>query len=128
MLAETQRQCCDCLVKFLTHILPAFLSRPQMLVSAVLIHGVWSAGWVAYRPFNLPTARAMLPLSLCYNANVAFALASLAGVNIPMYIALKRLTPLAVLVTGFFRGKAKPPLQVGGRGGSEDDEKIGLSV
>ena len=109
-------------------MLPSFLSCPQMLVSAVLIHGLWSAGWVAYRPFNLATARAMLPLSLCYNANVAFALASLAGVNIPMYIALKRLTPLAVLVTGFFRGKAKPPLQVGGRGGSEDDEKIGLSV
>ncbi|KAI3962277.1 hypothetical protein MKW92_045814, partial [Papaver armeniacum] len=40
-------------------------------------------------------------VSLFYNANVAFALASLKGVNIPMYIALKRLTPLAVLVAGF---------------------------
>jgi len=36
-------------------------------------------------------------VSLFYNANVAFALASLKGVNIPIYIALKRLTPLAVV-------------------------------
>ncbi|KAH7282732.1 hypothetical protein KP509_35G045400 [Ceratopteris richardii] len=58
------------------------------------------------------TSKRLLPLSLFYNANVAFALASLKGVNIPMYIALKRLTPLAVLIVGLFLGKSKPSSQV----------------
>ncbi|EHA8589518.1 putative UDP-galactose/UDP-glucose transporter 7 [Cocos nucifera] len=60
----------------------------------------------------MATAKKLLPVSVFYNANVAFALASLKGVNIPMYIALKRLTPLAVLVAGSFSGKARPPTQV----------------
>lgn len=60
----------------------------------------------------MTTAKKLLPISVFYNANVAFALASLKGVNIPMYIALKRLTPLAVLVAGLFQGKGKPSTQV----------------
>lgn len=64
------------------------------------------------KDLNLITAKKLLPLSIFYNANVAFALASLKGVNIPMYIALKRLTPLAVLVAGYFSGKGRPPVQV----------------
>lgn len=64
------------------------------------------------KDFSMATGRKLLPLSIFYNANVAFALASLKGVNIPMYIAIKRLTPLAVLVAGCLRGKGKPPTQV----------------
>jgi len=60
----------------------------------------------------MQTAKRLLPVSLFYNANVAFALASLRGVNIPMYIAIKRLTPLAVLIAGIFSGKGKPTTQV----------------
>lgn len=60
----------------------------------------------------MATARQLLPVSIFYNANVAFALASLKGVNIPMYIAIKRLTPLAVLVAGCFSGKGRPTTQV----------------
>jgi len=59
----------------------------------------------------LITAKKLLPVSIFYNANVGFALASLKGVNIPMYIAIKRITPLAVLVSGCIRGKGKPPTQ-----------------
>ncbi|CAI5525038.1 unnamed protein product [Closterium sp. Naga37s-1] len=84
----------------------------QMIATTALIYGCGKLEWIAMRPFSLSTARRLLPLSFFYNANVAFALASLQGVNIPMYIALKRLTPMAVLITGFFTGKSKPPLQV----------------
>ncbi|XP_072996031.1 UDP-galactose/UDP-glucose transporter 7 isoform X1 [Typha latifolia] len=84
----------------------------QQLATALLIHCGRVMGYTKRRGFNIVTAKKLLPVSLFYNANVAFALASLKGVNIPMYIALKRLTPLAVLVTGFFRGKGKPPVQV----------------
>ncbi|CAI5514770.1 unnamed protein product [Closterium sp. Naga37s-1] len=84
----------------------------QMIATTALIYGCGKLEWITMRPFSLSTARRLLPLSFFYNANVAFALASLQGVNIPMYIALKRLTPMAVLITGFFTGKAKQPLQV----------------
>lgn len=70
-------------------------------------------GYTKARAVDMGIAKKLLPVSLFYNANVAFALASLKGVNIPMYIAIKRLTPLAVLVAGCFLGKAKPTLQVG---------------
>lgn len=59
-----------------------------------------------------PLLKSFLPVSIFYNANVAFALASLKGVNIPMYIAIKRLTPLAVLIAGYLFGKGKPTTQV----------------
>uniref|UniRef100_A0A803QSJ9 Uncharacterized protein n=1 Tax=Cannabis sativa TaxID=3483 RepID=A0A803QSJ9_CANSA len=63
----------------------------------------------------MSTAKKLLPVSLFYNANVAFALASLKGVNIPMYIAIKGLTPLAVLIDGFFSGKGRPTTQIHAR-------------
>lgn len=84
----------------------------QMAATAALIHLGARLQWVAMRPFSPATARRLLPLSFFYNANVAFALASLRGVNIPMYIALKRLTPMAVMLTGACTGKARPTTQV----------------
>lgn len=69
-------------------------------------------GYSKSRGLNIETAKKLFWVSLFYNGNVAFALASLRGVNIPMYIAIKRLTPLAVLIAGFFRGKGRPTTQV----------------
>lgn len=83
------------------------------MATALLIHLGRVMGYTKVSSVNLATAKKLFPLSLFYNANVAFALASLKGVNIPMYIALKRLTPLAVLMTGFFSGKGRPQMQVG---------------
>lgn len=84
----------------------------QQLATALLIHFGRVMGYTRAKGINMTTAKKLLPVSLFYNANVAFALASLKGVNIPMYIALKRLTPLAVLVAGYFSGKGKPSTQV----------------
>lgn len=69
-------------------------------------------GYTRAKGVDIATAKQLLPVSIFYNANVAFALASLKGVNIPMYIAIKRLTPLAVLVAGCFLGKGRPTTQV----------------
>lgn len=79
-------------------------------------------GYTRARGLNAETAKKLFPVSLFYNANVGFALASLKGVNIPMYIAIKRLTPLAVLVAGFFTGKAKPTTQV------SDQDILGIII
>ncbi|GLT85179.1 hypothetical protein SLE2022_033750 [Rubroshorea leprosula] len=84
----------------------------QQLATTFLIHFGRQFGYTKARGVDMITARRLLPVSLFYNANVAFALASLKGVNIPMYIAIKRLTPLAVLIAGFFSGKGKPTTQV----------------
>ncbi|ERN07201.1 hypothetical protein AMTR_s00019p00170070 [Amborella trichopoda] len=84
----------------------------QQFGTTLLIHFGRVFGFIQAKDVNLRTAKKLLPISLFYNANVAFALASLKGVNIPMYIALKRLTPLAVLVAGFFSGKGRPATQV----------------
>ncbi|KAG7020331.1 UDP-galactose/UDP-glucose transporter 7 [Cucurbita argyrosperma subsp. argyrosperma] len=84
----------------------------QQLATTLLIHFGRSMGYTKSKGLDMQTARRILPVSLFYNANVAFALASLKGVNIPMYIAIKRLTPLAVLIAGFFSGKARPTTQV----------------
>lgn len=84
----------------------------QQIATALLIHFGQVLGISKRKDFNLITAKKLLPVSIFYNANVGFALASLKGVNIPMYIAIKRITPLAVLVAGCIRGKGKPPTQV----------------
>lgn len=84
----------------------------QQIATALLIHIGRVTGYTKTKALSLDTAKKLLWVSLFYNANVAFALASLKGVNIPMYIAIKRLTPLAVLVAGFFTGKKRPSRQV----------------
>ncbi|KDP33466.1 hypothetical protein JCGZ_07037 [Jatropha curcas] len=84
----------------------------QQLATALLIHFGRQMGFTKAKELDMQTAKRLLPVSLFYNANVAFALASLKGVNIPMYIAIKRLTPLAVLIAGFFSGKGRPTTQV----------------
>ncbi|XP_027942209.1 UDP-galactose/UDP-glucose transporter 7 [Vigna unguiculata] len=84
----------------------------QQLATSLLIHAGRRMGFTKARGLEMATAKRLLPLSIFYNANVAFALASLKGVNIPMYIAIKRLTPLAVLIAGYFSGKGRPTYQV----------------
>ncbi|CAF1711854.1 hypothetical protein Bca4012_007852 [Brassica carinata] len=84
----------------------------QQLATSLFIHCGRRMGYTRARGIDLATAKKLLPVSIFYNANVAFALASLKGVNIPMYIAIKRLTPLAVLIAGYLFGKGKPTTQV----------------
>lgn len=96
----------------LTKLLLLFLICYQQLATTLLIHFARVMGYTKATGFNVETAKRLILVSLFYNANVAFALASLKGVNIPMYIAIKRLTPLAVLVAGYFSGKGIPTIQV----------------
>ncbi|PWA94131.1 sugar phosphate transporter domain-containing protein [Artemisia annua] len=84
----------------------------QQVATALLIHLGRVTGWTRAKALNVDTAKKLVLVSLFYNANVAFALASLKGVNIPMYIAIKRLTPLAVLIAGLFYKKGKHSKQV----------------
>lgn len=89
-----------------------FFEIYQQLATALLIHLGRVMGYTKAKGLNIATAKKLILVSLFYNANVGFALASLKGVNIPMYIAIKRLTPLAVLISGYFYGKGRPSTQV----------------
>ncbi|KAL5075590.1 hypothetical protein RYX36_014574, partial [Vicia faba] len=83
----------------------------QQLFTTMLIHFGRKMGYARARGVDMETAKQLFPVSFFYNANVAFALASLKGVNIPMYIAIKRLTPLVVLIVRCFMGKGRPTTQ-----------------
>ncbi|KAF2302815.1 hypothetical protein GH714_008551 [Hevea brasiliensis] len=69
----------------------AILMHNWQLATALIIHFGLQMGYTKARGVDMQTAKRLLPVSLFYNANVAFALASLKGFNIPMYIAIKRL-------------------------------------
>ena len=57
------------------------------------------AGYVHIPAVHRQRAWSLMPVTLLYVGNVAFALMSLQNLNIPMYNTLKRMTPVIVLVT-----------------------------
>ena len=56
-------------------------------------------GYVYFPAVHKQHAWSLMPVTLLYVGNVAFALMSLQNLNIPMYNTLKRMTPVIVLVT-----------------------------
>eukprot|EP00898_Chlorokybus_atmophyticus_P005077 jgi/Chlat1/5570/Chrsp369S05364 len=79
---------------------PNFLLLLQMVVALLTVYALKTIGTLRLEPFTRQRARALAPVAILYNANVAFALASLSSLNIPMYNVLKRLTPCVVLAMG----------------------------
>jgi len=49
----------------------------------LVMFGLRAAGTVKFAPINRDRAKKLLPVAILYNANVAFALASLAKVSVP---------------------------------------------
>ena len=69
----------------------------QTFTSAQSIH-VQVGGNVNFPAVHRQCAWSLMPVTLLYVGNVAFALMSLQNLNIPMYNTLKRMTPVIVLV------------------------------
>eukprot|EP01065_Artemidia_motanka_P019696 TRINITY_DN23503_c0_g1_i1.p1 TRINITY_DN23503_c0_g1~~TRINITY_DN23503_c0_g1_i1.p1 ORF type:complete len:355 (+),score=127.35 TRINITY_DN23503_c0_g1_i1:59-1066(+) len=84
----------------------------QMLLTLVGVLLCHRLRVVKLRPFSVEAVRSAAPVAFFYNANVAFSLAALAGMNIPMYQTLKRTTPCIVLVVSSLMKRAWPPPQV----------------
>ena len=53
---------------------------------------------VALEPYSFERGKSFILASLFYAANCILALSALSGMNIPMYGAVKRCAPLAILV------------------------------
>lgn len=80
-------------------------------------HTLWYSHGIIHKSQRAYSERAkkIVIVSLVYNANVAFALVSMKGVNISMYIAVRRLTSLVILIVGLFIGKRKPTIRLPAR-------------
>jgi solute carrier family 35 protein len=75
-----------------------FILLAQMVATVVLMSLLRDVlGVVSFPAINPAQARRLAPVAILYNANVAFALASLGRVSIPTYNAVKRLTPAVVM-------------------------------
>ena len=83
----------------------------QMGASLLIIQILSVFGLVSLSPWNWKRARQLLPITLLYTANTGFALAGLKSLNIPMYNALKRLSPILVLILKAAMGKKPPSLE-----------------
>ena len=87
---------------------PNVLLLAQMLVALMVLFLMRIFGLVAREHLSISKAKELAPVALLYTANVGFALASLAKLNVPMYNTLKRATPLVVLAWGVV-GEGKYP-------------------
>ncbi|KAL3693671.1 hypothetical protein R1sor_007322 [Riccia sorocarpa] len=84
----------------------------QMAATVALIYLGKFVNVFTIQPLNLTAARNLMPVVFFYNANVAFALAGLQALNIPVFNALKRLTPVLIVAAKYFIGDAIPSRHV----------------
>ncbi len=74
-----------------------------MLVTVILLDGLRLSGRLSSSQLSAYTAREgllFLPASLCFALHSTLSLSALHGMNIPMYGAIKRCTPLVNLALG----------------------------
>jgi hypothetical protein len=84
----------------------------QMVASILVVYAMKACGLANVQPFQLRAAKELLPVVFFYNTNVAFALAAVKSLSIPVYHVLKRLTPVMVLVAKFILGGALPSKEI----------------
>mmetsp|Transcript_5475 Transcript_5475/g.14233 ORF Transcript_5475/g.14233 Transcript_5475/m.14233 type:complete len:382 (-) Transcript_5475:149-1294(-) len=70
----------------------------QMVTTVLVILPLWIAHVVVFPPFSWAMAKQLMPITVFYTSNTAFALLGLQSMNIPMFSTLKRLTPMIVLL------------------------------
>jgi len=85
-----------------------FLLLAQMCLTVLVLGALRAANQVSFPRVNVATAKKLAPVAILYNANVAFALASLSKVSVPTYNTLKRLTPAVVLLANKTLRPQKP--------------------
>ncbi|KAG6557127.1 hypothetical protein Mapa_001054 [Marchantia paleacea] len=84
----------------------------QMAATVAIIYLGKFLTLLSIQPLNLVSVKTLLPVVFFYNANVAFALAGLQALNIPVFNALKRLTPVLIVAAKYFIGDAIPSRHV----------------
>lgn len=83
-----------------------------MGVSIIIVYVMKAWGLTTVKPLQVNSAKSLLPVVFFYNTNVAFALAAVRALSIPVYHVLKRLTPVMVLVGKFLIGGNPPSKEI----------------
>lgn len=78
--------------------LPTVLLLLQMTATIAILYPLLCTKVLNFDPWSLSRFRQLLGISVFYTANTSFALFGLRGMNLPMYTAVKRLTPMTILV------------------------------
>ncbi|WIA40554.1 hypothetical protein OEZ86_013896 [Tetradesmus obliquus] len=78
--------------------LPTVVLLVQMASTMVILYPLLLAHVLNFSLFNPRRFKSLLGISFLYTANTAFALFGLKGMNLPMYTAIKRLTPMTILI------------------------------
>ncbi|GAX76988.1 hypothetical protein CEUSTIGMA_g4435.t1 [Chlamydomonas eustigma] len=86
----------------------------QMLASALIVMALKSLEFVTFELWSVHRGRQLFGITLFYVANTALSLGGLAKINIPIYTALKRLTPIFVLLFKLLTTQQLPPWRVSG--------------
>ena len=69
-------------------------------------------GIVIVQLLHMKTAKALLPVVFYYDTHIAFALAAVRSLSIPVYHVLKRLTPVMVLLGKWLMGGGTPSKEI----------------
>ncbi|XP_059082268.1 uncharacterized protein LOC131879833 isoform X2 [Tigriopus californicus] len=77
---------------------PYLIMTCQMVVTVKFLDLLRHFGCHDLKPYSFQTAHDFLPASLCFALHSTLSLTALHGMNIPMYGAIKRCTPLVNLI------------------------------
>ena len=69
-----------------------------MILSVLGLYALRSTNRITIPPFTLRDGLEFVPASFCFALHSTLSLSALHGMNIPMYQAVKRCTPLVTLV------------------------------
>jgi solute carrier family 35 protein len=78
--------------------LPTVVLLLQMVATLAILYPFLRAGVLTFPMFQYARFVQLLGLGMLYTSNIAFALFGLKTLNLPMYTALKLLTPATTLV------------------------------
>jgi len=77
---------------------PFFIMVCQMVTTIIFLDTIRMAGYLNIAPYSLRDGKDFLPASLLFALHATLSLFALHGMNIPMYGAIKRCTPLVSLI------------------------------
>jgi len=78
---------------------PNFIMFAQMVATGLFIYTGKKLGKFTHVPhYSIANASKCAPVSLIFSVNTVLALSALGGMNVPMYQAMRRCVPLAILI------------------------------
>jgi len=87
---------------------PSVMMLLQLVMLACGLRFLKIMGYINLNSYDYKNAKTVALQSVLYSANTAIALFALNGMNLPMYNALRRCSPFATMILGYFVFGKKP--------------------